>query len=434
MAALVELLGESLLGTGGEASETASILAGKEAVALYFSAHWCPPCRGFTPKFAEWYKKDLKAKGLEVIFVSSDRDEGSFKEYFAEQPWLALPFADRARKDKLSKKFKVQGIPTLVIVDSSGKVITKEGVSAVSEDPTGEEFPWRVKSPKELLAGAKLVGPSGELSIQEAMEGKSALALYFSAHWCPPCRGFTPKLAEWYKKDLKAKGLEVVFVSSDRDEASFKEYFAEQPWLALDFADRKLAKALSSAMKVRGIPSLAVLDKELNVVTTDGRAAVSGDPAGARMPWFPKPVQDLAEGPGSLQQAPTLLVLCESAGPEEAKALEEALEPLAAEYVARAKAAGEEDAEVAFMLAGSGAELAPKIRAMVGLPAVGGRGLFGRCCRRPAAPSAPRLVLLDIPDEGGYYVAAEDTEVTAASVEEFLAGYQAGKLERKQLS
>ena len=41
-------------------------------------------------------------------------------------------------------------------------------------------------------------------------------------------------------EDLKAKGLEVVFVSSDRDEASFKEYFGEMPWLALDFSDRKL--------------------------------------------------------------------------------------------------------------------------------------------------------------------------------------------------
>merc|ERR1711916_371360 len=86
-----------------------------KAVAFYFSAHWCPPCRGFTPKLAEWYKKDLKAKGLEVIFVSSDRDDAAFKEYFAEQPWLSLPYADRAKKDELSKMFKVSGIPSLCI-------------------------------------------------------------------------------------------------------------------------------------------------------------------------------------------------------------------------------------------------------------------------------------------------------------------------------
>merc|ERR1719157_276657 len=100
------LFGDKLLGKNGEVP-TAEALAGKAGVALYFSAHWCPPCRGFTPKLAEWYSTSLKAKGLEVVFVSSDRD----KEYFGEMPWLALPYSDRECKASLSKKFKVQGIP-----------------------------------------------------------------------------------------------------------------------------------------------------------------------------------------------------------------------------------------------------------------------------------------------------------------------------------
>lgn len=371
-------------------------------------------------KLAEWYKTDLKAKGLEIVFVSSDRDESSFSDYYAEQPWLALPFAEREIKNKLSKKFKVAGIPSFVIIDSDGRTITTDGRSAVSQDPKGEEFPWKPKELKELLASAKLVGPSGELSIQRAMEGKKALALYFSAHWCPPCRGFTPKLAEWYKKDLQAKGLEVVFVSSDRDEGSFKEYFAEQPWLALDFGDRKLKDSLSSALKVEGIPSLAILDAELNIVTTDGRGAVSQDPTGAEMPWHPKPVKDLAAGPGDINEVPTLLVFCEGSDAAGAKALEHALEPLAVKYIEKAKAAGE-DVEVCFMLATNGADLASRIRGMVGLPSADGT-------------AALRMALLDIPDSGAYYVAAEGTPVTAASVEEFLASYKAGKLERKQLA
>ena len=70
--ALVELLGETLLGKVGEVA-TRDALSGKRAIALYFSAHWCPPCRGFTPKFAGWYTNDLKGKGLEVVFVSSLR-------------------------------------------------------------------------------------------------------------------------------------------------------------------------------------------------------------------------------------------------------------------------------------------------------------------------------------------------------------------------
>lgn len=57
----------------------------------------------------EQYKKmrEVEGKKFEVVFVSSDKDEASFGEYYGEMPWLALPFADRERKGKLSSKFKV---------------------------------------------------------------------------------------------------------------------------------------------------------------------------------------------------------------------------------------------------------------------------------------------------------------------------------------
>ena len=57
---------------------------------------------------------------------------------------------------------------------------------------------------------------------KEALAGKVKL-IYFSAHWCGPCRGFTPQLAKTYEA-LKAAGknMELVFVSSDRGEEDFK--------------------------------------------------------------------------------------------------------------------------------------------------------------------------------------------------------------------
>jgi nucleoredoxin len=116
-----------LLAQGG-ATTPVSALADKQVVGLYFSAHWCPPCRGFTPKLAEVYTA-IKGTGksLEIVFVSSDRDDVAFDSYHKEMPWLALPFAERALKQTLSKRFKVSGIPSLVLVDgATGQVLSKD--------------------------------------------------------------------------------------------------------------------------------------------------------------------------------------------------------------------------------------------------------------------------------------------------------------------
>jgi len=54
-------------------------------VAIYFSAHWCPPCRAFTPQLAHVYKAlQEKGKPFEIIFVSSDQDQEAFNEYFGK--------------------------------------------------------------------------------------------------------------------------------------------------------------------------------------------------------------------------------------------------------------------------------------------------------------------------------------------------------------
>jgi len=115
-------------------------LAGK-TVGLYFSAHWCPPCRGFTPSLSENYTKHLKSKGLEIVFVSGDSDQANFDGYFGSMPWLAVPF-DQQKYQAVSQRFSVNGIPALLILDEQGKVITKEGRQEVSNDPEGEKFPW----------------------------------------------------------------------------------------------------------------------------------------------------------------------------------------------------------------------------------------------------------------------------------------------------
>ncbi|CAF1007665.1 unnamed protein product [Didymodactylos carnosus] len=79
---------------------------------------------------AETYKTlsdDIKSK-FDIVFVSSDQDQASFDEYFhQEMPWKAIPYEDRDRKNKLSKQYKIRGIPSLIVLKPDGSVLTENG-------------------------------------------------------------------------------------------------------------------------------------------------------------------------------------------------------------------------------------------------------------------------------------------------------------------
>jgi nucleoredoxin len=60
---------------------------------------------------------------LEIIFVSSDRDQKSFAEYHDSMSFVALPFSADDKKGELAERFGVNGIPMLVILDRDGKVV-----------------------------------------------------------------------------------------------------------------------------------------------------------------------------------------------------------------------------------------------------------------------------------------------------------------------
>mmetsp|Transcript_17447 Transcript_17447/g.37701 ORF Transcript_17447/g.37701 Transcript_17447/m.37701 type:complete len:163 (+) Transcript_17447:113-601(+) len=133
-----ELVGPTLLNGKGEEVPTSEALKGKKHVMLYFSAHWCPPCRKFTPLLAEAYnahKEYLAGDGevgeIEVIFVSSDSVQSEYDNYRGTMPWLSVPFSNLHKlgiKDKLSGKYSVRGIPALIILDgNSGELVTKNG-------------------------------------------------------------------------------------------------------------------------------------------------------------------------------------------------------------------------------------------------------------------------------------------------------------------
>merc|ERR1712072_319734 len=100
----------------------------------------------------------------------------------------------------------------------------------VMSDEKGEKLPWAAPTLAGAL-GTEFTSKDGSKLTLESLAGKH-LGLYFSASWCPPCKNFTPKLIETYNKikSSKPNDFEIVFVSSDRDQSSFNEYYEKMPW------------------------------------------------------------------------------------------------------------------------------------------------------------------------------------------------------------
>jgi len=312
MTHFTKVFGAKLL-KGDSEVNTAEALAGLDAVGIYFSAHWCPPCRGFTPQLAEKYKQLKEAgKKFEIVFASSDKDEGQFKDYFAEMPWLALPFSERDTKAELSAEYNCRGIPYLVMIDGqTGATITTDGRAEVSDASFIQNFPWKPTPMSMEEFGPILRNPDGStISTKDALEGVDAIGIYFSAHWCPPCRGFTPVAAENYKA-LKAAGkkVEIVFASSDKDETQFNEYHGEMPWKALPYAERDKKASLAKRYKCSGIPHLVFVDpKTWETITLSGRGAFSTSTFIEDFPYHPKTSYDLSEDTDGLMGNKPVLI------------------------------------------------------------------------------------------------------------------------------
>jgi thiol-disulfide isomerase/thioredoxin len=101
-------------------------LASKKLIAVYFSAHWCGPCRKFTPQLVDYYNRVApEHPEFEIVFYSRDRSAADFETYMREtgMPWPAIDFSKLKDKQALAKEAG-PGIPSLVLFDSSGNLIS----------------------------------------------------------------------------------------------------------------------------------------------------------------------------------------------------------------------------------------------------------------------------------------------------------------------
>uniref|UniRef100_A0A8C5LGB3 Thioredoxin-like fold domain-containing protein n=2 Tax=Jaculus jaculus TaxID=51337 RepID=A0A8C5LGB3_JACJA len=94
-------------------------------------------------------------------------------------PWLAVPYTDEARRSRLNRLYGIQGIPTLIVLDPQGEVITRQGRAEVLNDEDCTEFPWHPKPVLELSDSNAVQlneGPCLVLFVDSEDDGESEAA------------------------------------------------------------------------------------------------------------------------------------------------------------------------------------------------------------------------------------------------------------------
>lgn len=237
--------------------------------------------------------------GMEKLFAAMDLDKTNY-----------------VSKKNIEDSFEMLGAPASMIsqavedlmkrdADKDGKLSKQEFCSEAYTPPAGKSVEWlygaiesnfaKQKKLEELrkgleskkgveffkaLLGDKVLSGKEEKNIEDALNGVDYVAVYLSAHWCPPCRRFTPAFAKIYKEmqEMKeGKKLACVFVSCDRDQQAFDGYFGEMPWLAVPFGNKKFVgfeSAAAAYLGCEGIPQLGLFDATGKLIKANARGLV----------------------------------------------------------------------------------------------------------------------------------------------------------------
>ena len=99
-------------------------LAEDKPLLLYFWASWCKPCRLITPQvstLAEEYKDRITVLGINVGGVDSLKAVKKYsKRYKVTYPLLI------DSNNKTVETYSVHAIPTVILVDESGKILFRD--------------------------------------------------------------------------------------------------------------------------------------------------------------------------------------------------------------------------------------------------------------------------------------------------------------------
>ncbi|MDR2980692.1 MAG: redoxin family protein [Puniceicoccales bacterium] len=129
---------------------------------------------------------------------------------------------------------------------------------------------------KEVLDSAEkfVIKPKGGKGDVEPLRKKKYLFIYFSASWCGPCKVFTPKLVDFYKKNERNRDFDVLFISLDSDQKAMTAYMKSEkmPWMGVKHGS-KGANEIKTKYAGAGVPHLVLLNEKDEVIAV-GQANV----------------------------------------------------------------------------------------------------------------------------------------------------------------
>jgi thiol-disulfide isomerase/thioredoxin len=93
-------------------------------VYIDFWATWCGPCRHELP-YLEEVEKAYKGKNVTFISMSVDDDMVAWDKMVKEKKMMGLQLhADGAWASTVAKDYQIRGIPTFVLIDQNGIIIS----------------------------------------------------------------------------------------------------------------------------------------------------------------------------------------------------------------------------------------------------------------------------------------------------------------------
>jgi thiol-disulfide isomerase/thioredoxin len=100
------------------------IIKSKQLIVLDFWASWCVPCIKEIPVLTRLYE-DYKDKGLEIIGISLDENETSWKKAIEKHnmSWIQI-ISNKGKAGNIAEMYGVYQIPRTVLINSKGEIVS----------------------------------------------------------------------------------------------------------------------------------------------------------------------------------------------------------------------------------------------------------------------------------------------------------------------